>query len=900
MPFRPPSSAGPPSSARPSTARPDTAGYFDREPQYTYDYSVDEEDEDDESDAGDVFAFGPPPTAASPISPPPPTFDPASVDRVGPTPGPSRPYPRHPYPYPLSPVESPPSTDSQNQDPDDPYRLRRLGPQTASTPHTAGTGLSGVSSAISSREVHVSLPRGSLRDKGKERPPSTVHSTSFPSVADSASVKMEFDFDEVEDEEDSPFPEVRASVSNIDDPEMPAMTIRMWFLGLVLTLAAGSANIFFNFRQPAPSIVSNVLLLISHPLGKLLALTLPIRTYRLPRWLAPIGLGGYEFSLNPGPWNIKEHALVYIMANVSIGVPTALNAVVVAELNYDVKLGYGFNALLILATQLTGFSLAGLCRRYLVWPASMVWPQNLIVCTLLNTLHAEEEDARGGISRFRFFCYATLGAFFWFFLPGYLFQALSIFSFVCWIRPNDIVVNQLFGTSGGLGMSILTFDWSQITWIGSPLMVPWWAEVQIFAGFFLVYWILCPILYYTNSWDLSYFPMMANQPYDRYGKPYDITRVLTPEHTFDVDAYNNYSPLYLPASYAITYLIAFALSSAMIVHTLLYHGRTVLRGFLHTRIEKDDIHAKLMRAYPEVPDWWYLATFAACFALAIVTAEVWHTGIPVWALVLAIALPVTYIIPSGYVYAMTGQNITINLLAQIIPGMILPGKPVPNMLFKAYAVQTLAEGTAFVQDLKLGHYIKLPPARDVHGAAHLDGARRSAAGRREGVDVRQHPRHLPADAEGLPDVPAQPGAVHDVGGVGPDRAVAPVRRTVDLPPAARRWPNDWNKYVSMPIMLNGIGLIPPATGINYSSWFLLGFIFQFLIRRRNFGWWTKFNYVLTAACDCGTVLSLLLIFFTLQFPKGGFNLNWWGNTVFLNTADWKRLPLRDVPDGGIR
>ncbi len=109
---------------------------------------------------------------------------------------------------------------------------------------------------------------------------------------------------------------------------------------------------------------------------------------------------------------------MYIMANVSIGVPTALNAVVVAEINYGVKLGYGFNALLILATQLTGFSLAGLCRRYLVWPASMVWPQNLIVCTLLNTLHAEEEDARGGVSRFRFFCYAAVGAFFWAFLPG--------------------------------------------------------------------------------------------------------------------------------------------------------------------------------------------------------------------------------------------------------------------------------------------------------------------------------------------------------------------------------------------------------------------------------------------------------------------------------------------------
>lgn len=49
---------------------------------------------------------------------------------------------------------------------------------------------------------------------------------------------MEFDFDAV-DEEDSPFPEVRASVSNVDDPEMPAMTIRMWVIGLLLCMVAG-------------------------------------------------------------------------------------------------------------------------------------------------------------------------------------------------------------------------------------------------------------------------------------------------------------------------------------------------------------------------------------------------------------------------------------------------------------------------------------------------------------------------------------------------------------------------------------------------------------------------------------------------------------------------------------
>ena len=31
------------------------------------------------------------------------------------------------------------------------------------------------------------------------------------------------------------------------------------------------------------------------------------------------------------------------------------------------------------------------------------------------------------------------------------------------------------------------------------------------------------------------------------------------------------------------------------------------------------------------------------------------------------------------------------------------------MIFKAYSVESLAAGTSFVQDLKLGHYVKVPP-----------------------------------------------------------------------------------------------------------------------------------------------------------------------------------------------
>ncbi|KAK7691857.1 hypothetical protein QCA50_005261 [Cerrena zonata] len=129
---------------------------------------------------------------------------------------------------------------------------------------------------------------------------------------------MGFDFDALDEiEEDSPYPEVCAAVSSIDDPEMPVLTFRMWLIGLFLTLTAAAANIFFTLRQPAPTIVASVLLIVAYPLGKFLAFSLPISSYTIPRWMT-FGNGPVRFSLNPGPWNIKEHLLVFLENEVSV------------------------------------------------------------------------------------------------------------------------------------------------------------------------------------------------------------------------------------------------------------------------------------------------------------------------------------------------------------------------------------------------------------------------------------------------------------------------------------------------------------------------------------------------------------------------------------------------------
>jgi OPT oligopeptide transporter protein len=42
-------------------------------------------------------------------------------------------------------------------------------------------------------------------------------------------------------------------------------------------------------------------------------------------------------------------------------------------------------------------------------------------------------------------------------------------------------------------------------------------------------------------------------------------------------------------------------------------------------------------------------------------------------------------------------------------GYLYPGHPVANMCFKVYGYISMKQALAFLQDFKLGHYMKIPP-----------------------------------------------------------------------------------------------------------------------------------------------------------------------------------------------
>jgi OPT family oligopeptide transporter len=205
-------------------------------------------------------------------------------------------------------------------------------------------------------------------------------------------------------------------------------------------------------------------LFVCFPLGRGLAAILPTRRFNA---------FGYIWSLNPGPFSIKEHVCITIMvSSTSLG-PYSADVIQAQRVFYDQTTPMAFLILLAIGSQCIGFCFAGIIRQFVVWPSNMIWPSALSTCALFNTIHKNYRNSNQGyMTRERFFCIATVGSFIWYWVSGYLFTGLSMFNWVCWIAPKNVIINTLFGTSTGLGMSVLSFDWAMISSLNNPLITP--------------------------------------------------------------------------------------------------------------------------------------------------------------------------------------------------------------------------------------------------------------------------------------------------------------------------------------------------------------------------------------------------------------------------------------------
>ncbi|OZJ02606.1 hypothetical protein BZG36_04278 [Bifiguratus adelaidae] len=677
-----------------------------------------------------------------------------------------------------------------------------------------------------------------------------------------------------EDEEDSPIEEVRTIVQNKDDPSLPVLTFRFWLIGIFFTCAFAFINQFFWFRPEPLQLTPLVAQLLTYPMGKFLARVIPKSRF-----------------FNPGPFNIKEHVMVVAMVNSCYQTAYAVDIIAIQKVFYLQDIGWGGGLLLIWTTQFIGYGLAGFVRRWLVYPAAIVWPYDLVSASLLRSFHDKEFDKASffrGPTRLHFFLIAMTIQFIYYWIPWYFFYALASFAWVCWINPHNIILSQLTSTASGLGMLGLSFDWTTVVaYLGSPLIVPWWAICNIAVGFVLLAWVLVPILHYTNTWEAKTYPIISSGIYTTNGSRYPVLSVLTPDRVLNATAYEEVGPVRLTAFFAITYAIGFAGLTSALMHTALYHGREIIQQWKLSRTSLNvDIHTKLMRAYPETPNWWYAAVFLIFFCLSFVVIYVSPIELPWWGIFLSTGMSSIFIIPIGIITAITNQTPGLNVITEFIIGFALPGHPIANVTFKTYGYISMVQAITFLQDLKLGHYIKVPPKAMFIvqcSGTFLAGIVNLATARW----ILQTPGVCETSTQyTCPNAKVFYSASVIWGVIGPARQFAagsPYTPTlyffligfllpIPFYLAARRWPNSWLKYVHIPLIFNATGIMPPAMPINFSMWILVGTIFMYYLRRYHHAWWAKYNYVFSASQDTGAALGALfttLATFAALYPTGG-------------------------------
>ncbi|KAF3332302.1 oligopeptide transporter 7 [Carex littledalei] len=701
-------------------------------------------------------------------------------------------------------------------------------------------------------------------------------------------------YSEEEEEENSPIEQVALTVPVSDDPTELVLTFRMWVLGTLSCVLLSFLNQFFWYRKEPLTITAISAQIAVVPLGRLMAATLPACLFfEGSKW---------EFSLNPGPFNMKEHVLITIFANSGAGTVYAIHVITAVRVFYKQHITFFVSLLVVLTTQVLGFGWAGIFRRYLVEPAAMWWPYNLVQVSLFRALHEKEERKKGSLNRNQFFLVAFICSFAYYIFPGYLFKMLTSFSWICWLFPHSVFAHQLGSGLKGLGIGAIGLDWSSISsYLGSPLASPWFATANVAAGFIIVMYIMTPIGYWLNLYNAKKFPIFSDGLYTYTGHKYNITSLIDSDFHLDIKAYEKYGPLYLSTSFVVTYGVGFATLTATVTHVLLFHGREIWQLSKSAFQEKKvDVHTRLMSKYKQVPEWWFVCILIVTIALTIFACEYYidQLQLPWWGVLLACALAIFFTLPIGIITATTNQTPGLNIITEYIIGYLYPGRPVANMCFKVYGNISMKQALTFLQDFKLGHYMKIPP-RTMFMAQVVGTLLAGVVYLSTAWWLMDSIPNICDTELLLPDSPWTCPGDHTFysasviwGLIGPRRifgdlgtynavnwfflagAIAPLLVWL----AHKAFPNQtWITLINMPVLIGATGSLPPATAVNYTTWIIVGFLSGYVVYKYRRDWWQRHNYVLSGALDAGLAFMAVLIYLFLDLEN--INLNWWGNDL---------------------
>lgn len=81
-----------------------------------------------------------------------------------------------------------------------------------------------------------------------------------------------------------------------------------------------------------------------------------------------------------------------------------------------------------------------------------------------------------------------------------------------------------------------------------------------------------------------------------------------------------------------------------------------------------DYHNRAMLNYEPVPKRWYIATLAVSLGAAILLMMFAPLQLPVWGLLIAVVIALTFLIPVGIIKAVSDTSVGLNVITEFVAG----------------------------------------------------------------------------------------------------------------------------------------------------------------------------------------------------------------------------------------
>lgn len=697
----------------------------------------------------------------------------------------------------------------------------------------------------------------------------------------------------------SPYPEVRSVTDPFDDTSLPIETFRVYLVGILWTCIGTIVNQLFAERFPGIGLNTAVVQLLIYPTGVAASFVLP---------KTKIKLWKHEIDLNPGPWNHKEQMLATILYSVSDHIPYVSYNIHVQRLErfYNNQWAdWGYQILLGLATNFMGFGLAGIMRKFAVYPIRSIWPTILPTLALNKALVQREGKATingWSISKYRFFFFVTLGSFLWYWVPNYLFRALSTFNWINWIAPNNFNLTMVTGIQSGLGLNPLpTFDWNVINH-NAPLMLPFYTTVNSYIGTFFSFFLILG-LFYSNYYWTGYLPINSSALFTNTGTRYLVKSILDERSLIDKKKYEQVGPPFYSAANLIVYGSFFALYPFSIIYEGFSNHKAMwfaikgmgnsFKNFRQSTFEGfNDPQTVMMKKYKEVADWVFFVVLVIAIILAIICVKVYPAETPVWGIFFALVCNFLFLIPLTVLYSVTGFSFGLNVLVELIVGYALPGNGLALNFIKALGYNIGGQAQSYIHDQKMSHYLKLPPravfrVQMISVFISLFISLGIINFMIDSFDNYCQPDNKQKFI--CPNSQVFYSASVLWGVIGPKKVFSglyPIMQYAFLIGALlpipcilfkKYGPRKVAKYFQPTVLIGGMLDYAPYN-LSYNTVGLyFSIAFMYYIKNRFLPWWSKYNYVLSGGLDSGVAIAAVIVFFAVQYHA--VDIEWWGNTV---------------------